>query len=315
MAEAWPDRIFSRYSEVSAALREPNLAMVGARPESRPEAGAARTEIQAGLRPDRISAWQTRLESLAQEILNQAPRDRALDLIADFARPWCRSLAVMATGADESAGERLSELAVDVSAATADPYDAELRKRAAEASAQMEAFFPGHMPPRDASTFVALSQTLVCLLAKCWYELVEHPDEIARLRANPDWMPRAVEELLRFAGMPKAVFRRAVADVEFGAVKIAEGDRVILELAAANRDPVQFPDPDRLDVSRAPGGQLSLGGSGLHSCVGGPLIRMAMGVATSAWVARFAAADHTAAVEWRGGPIFRWPAAVYIRLG
>jgi cytochrome P450 len=199
------------------------------------------------------------------------------------------------------AADRLPELALEVTAAAADPYNADLRSRASAANAEMDPLFPGRMPPRDASTFVALSQTLICLLANCWHALVDQPDEIARLAANPDWMPRAVEEMLRFAGMPQMVFRQA-----------AGGERLVLMLAEANRDPEQFPDPDRLDVSRTPAGQLSLGG-GLHSCVGGPLIRMAIGVATGAWIGRFEQAA-TGQVEWRGGSNFQWPSAVYVTL-
>jgi cytochrome P450 len=300
MAEARPDRVLRRYSEVSAALRDPNLLIVGARPESQPEAGSPRAEIQAGLPAERISAWQERLEGLAHQIVDRLPSNRPLDLIAEFARPWGQAAAEMVTGV--AATDRLTQLAAEVSSATADPYDAELRARAAAASSEMDAFFPGRIPPKDASTFVALSQTLVSLLANCWLPLVERPDEIERLAMNPDWMPRAVEEMLRVAGVPRMVFRRAPT-----------GERLTLMLAAANRDPDQFPDPDRLDVSRTPAGQLSLGGW-LHSCVGGPLIRMAIGVATATWVPRFAAADSSATVEWRGGPILRWPTALLIRL-
>jgi len=299
MAGAPPDRVLSRYSEVSAALRDPNLLMVGAHPESQKEAGPARPEIRAGLFAHRIEEWQGRLDTLAHEIVQRLPRDRPVELVAGFARPWGHGAAEIVTGV--AAAERLTQLAAEVSSATADPYDAELRARAAEASAEMDGFFPGRIPPNDASTFVALSQTLVCLLANCWNALVEQPDEIARLAANPDWMPRAVEEMLRVAGVPRMVFRRA-----------ASGERLTLMLAEANRDPEQFPDPDRLDVSRAPSGQLSLGGW-RHSCVGGPMVRMAIGVATGAWIGRFARAGQ-GNIEWRGGPIFRWPSAVYVTL-
>ena len=298
MAEGRPDRVLRRYSEVSAALRDSNLLIVGVRPESEPEAGPARAEIQAGLPAERMAEWQGRLEALAREIVDGMPSDRPVDLIAEFARPWGQAAAAMVTGVK---AERVTQLASLVSAATADPYDAELRARAATASSEMNGFFPSRIPPKDASTFVALSQTLPCLLASCWFALVEHPDEIGRLSANPDWMPQAVEEMLRVAGVPRMVFRRA-----------ASGERFTLMLAEANRDPEQFPDPDRLDISRAPAGQLSLGGW-LHSCAGGPLIRMAIGVATGAWIGRFAAVE-VGHVEWRGGPIFRWPAAVRITL-
>src|SRR5438309_8283439 len=98
MAEAPRDRVLSRYADVSAALCKPNLLIVGARPESQPEAGPPRTEIQAGLSPDRISEWQRALEPLAREIVGRAQRDRAADLIAEFARPWCQAAAEMVTG-------------------------------------------------------------------------------------------------------------------------------------------------------------------------------------------------------------------------
>ncbi len=292
------DRVLTGYAEVSAALRDPDLLIVGARPESVPESGPPRAEIQAALSPDRIVEWRDSLELLAREMVARLPGGDPVDIVTGFARPWCQATAEMVTGVT-AAG--LPKLAAEVSAAAADPYDPSLRARAAEAGAEMDRFFPSRTAPNDASTFVALSQTLVALLANCWHALVEWPDEIARLCAHPEWMPRAVEEMLRLAGVPQMVYRR-----------MPSGERITLMLAAANRDPRQFPDPDRLDVSRAPAGQLSLGG-GLHACAGGPLIRMAIGVATGAWAGRFAEAGERP-VEWRGGPVFRWPSAVFVTL-
>src|SRR5215471_18922566 len=125
MAEGRPDRVLRRYSEVSAALREPNLLIVGARPESQPEAGPARAEIQAGLPAERIAEWQCRLETLARQIVDRLPSDRPVDLITEFVRPWGAAAAEMVTGV--GAVDRLTQLAAEVSSATANPYDVDLR--------------------------------------------------------------------------------------------------------------------------------------------------------------------------------------------
>ena len=88
---------------------------------------------------------------------------------------------------------------------------------------------------------------------------------------------------------------------------------MILMLASANRDPEQFPDPDRLDITRAAAGQIALG-AGPHSCVGASLIRMAAAVATGAFVSRFDTAMRGTSIEWRGGSGFRWAASLQVLL-
>jgi cytochrome P450 len=124
-------------------------------------------------------------------------------------------------------------------------------------------------------------------------------------------MPRAIEELLRFACIPQMLFRRASDEVELNGLRIASGERVILMLATANRDPAQFAHPERLDWHRRGTAHFSLG-LGPHSCVGGPLIRMAMAVITGSFVDRFAQAALHGPVEWQGGSGFRSPASFYI---
>jgi cytochrome P450 len=109
------------------------------------------------------------------------------------------------------------------------------------------------------------------------------------------------------------VLRQATADVEVGGVSIARGERFVLRVDLANRDPEQFPDPDRLDLGRRASGQLTLGAAG-HACVGGPLLRAAAAVATSVWVAALPGARLCGAVEWRGGKGFRWAERVVVEV-
>ena len=242
---------------------------------------------------------------------SRLPGDRPVDLLGEFAKPWCLALAILVTEADPGDSQRLSELGGHVYAGTGQPEDSPLRARAAAAAAELESIFEGRVARMGEPTLVGVSQTLPRLIVNGWLALVQHPAEWARLRDDPELMPRAIEELMRYASIVPALFRRAVEAVEIGGARIAAGERVHLMVGSANRDPEQFPDPDRLDVARRITGHVTLG-MGRNSCVGAPLVRMAAGITTSALLESFAAADLAAPVEWRTGSGFCWPAAVWV---
>ncbi|MEW1841262.1 cytochrome P450 [Nonomuraea angiospora] len=102
--------------------------------------------------------------------------------------------------------------------------------------------------------------------------LLQHPAELARLRADPSLLGSAIEEMLRF-WPPVMHFRRtATRDLTLGGRRIRAGDKVVVYHASANRDPSVFPDPDRFDVSRSPNDHLSFG-FGPHFCLGAHLAR------------------------------------------
>jgi cytochrome P450 len=117
--------------------------------------------------------------------------------------------------------------------------------------------------------------------------LLEHPDQLARLREQPELMPGAVEELLRYISViPTASPRTAVADTMLGGEWIRQGDRVKCSLMSANRDPAACQDPDRLDITREPGPHVAFG-HGIHHCLGAPLARMEMRMIYQALFQRF----------------------------
>jgi cytochrome P450 len=204
-------------------------------------------------------------------------------------------------------------LASHVSAAAADPYDSLLRSRARGVKAELDRAFQTQPAPLRSSTFVALSHTVACLLANSWVALAEWPDEYTKLRAHDDLLPKATEEFIRYAGIPRSLSRRAAADIEIGGVTIAQGEQVVLMVASANRDPAQFSDPNRLDVTRPAAGQLGFG-AGPHSCVGSTLIRMALTVATGTLIATFPSMELAGPPAWRGGEGFRTPEALTVVL-
>jgi cytochrome P450 len=314
---AW---VLSRFPDVWAALREPHLWPVGGKreiqPETRDDAGRLklRSEMLEQLAGPPLEAWRPRLETLTRAALVSLPTHRPVDLLSEFTLPWGLELAILVTGADPVERPRFAELGRRVFAATgAGDDDAALRTDAAEATAELERIFEGGRIPMGEPAFIALSQTLPRLLANAWLALVHHPQEFARLRAHPDLLPGAVEELLRYAGIVRRVFRRATANVELGGVTIAQGELATLMLASANRDPDQFPDPDRLDLARPVTSHVSLG-TGRNSCVGAMLIRMAASVATGALASQFTVVSPGDSGGWCTGSGFCFPSSVYVTL-
>jgi len=107
--------------------------------------------------------------------------------------------------------------------------------------------------------------------------LIEHPDEQARLRADPSLMPTAVEEILRWTSPVLHMARTAKRDVELRSVSIAAGERVVLWYPSANRDEEVFPESERFDVGRTPNYHLAFG-IGEHVCLGLNLARLELRV-------------------------------------
>jgi len=311
--------ILSRYADVSAALREPRLWPAAApgedRAKTRDEIGRLRLRptVQEFLSAAKLVEWQARLEMPTRSAIRALHTGRPADLLAEFAKPWFLDLAVLVTGAEEIERERLSHLSNTVFAGTGEPDGSPLRANAAAATAELERIFEQTGVPMGEPTFIAVSQTSARLLSNSWLGLFRHPAEYARLRAHPEWMAEAVEELLRFGGIVRRVFRIAAEDLDLGGVRIAKGDRVLLMLASANRDPEQFPDPNRLDISRPIATHVSLG-MGRNSCVGGPLIRMAASVATRALVEAFGEVEVAGPIQCRVGSGFCFPVAVPVWL-
>jgi hypothetical protein len=103
--------------------------------------------------------------------------------------------------------------------------------------------------------------------------LLEHPGQLARLRADPTLLPTAIEELMRFDSPLQLFERTATEDVAVGGVTVRAGEKVAALLGAANRDPAVFAGPDTLDVGRTENPHVSFG-AGVHFCIGAPLARV-----------------------------------------
>ncbi|GCD41213.1 cytochrome P450 [Streptomyces paromomycinus] len=128
--------------------------------------------------------------------------------------------------------------------------------------------------------------TTANMLALGTFALLQNPDQLAALRAEPALADRAVEELLRYLSVAKTFMRMPLEDVELAGHTIEAGSPVILSINTANRDPERFADPHALDLRRQGGGHLAFG-HGIHQCLGQQLARVELGVAFPALVNRF----------------------------
>ncbi len=129
--------------------------------------------------------------------------------------------------------------------------------------------------------------------------LIRHPDAMADLRAHPDAMETAVEEFLRMESSNQLGNRRAVKDTTLGGIAMQAGTYVHIGIGAANRDPAQFRDPERLNIRREPNRHLAFG-NGIHTCAGMSLARMEAQVALGRLLKRFSRIE-PAGTPVRGG--------------
>ncbi|MBL8989376.1 MAG: cytochrome P450 [Gemmatimonadetes bacterium] len=143
------------------------------------------------------------------------------------------------------------------------------------AAAEKEGIFTRHQVlVNSALLLFAGHETTMNLICNGTLALLRHPDQWAKLCADPEGLARlATEECLRFDPPVKSTQRIAAADVERHGKQIKKGDRIRWFMAAANRDPRAFPDPDRFDLSRSPNPHVSFG-SGVHYCLGATLARV-----------------------------------------
>lgn len=124
-------------------------------------------------------------------------------------------------------------------------------------------------------------ETTASMITLSVMTLLEHPDQLAAFRADPDGAPKAVEELLRYLSIGDIAMRLALADVEIAGVTIRAGDSVMLTSSGVNRDPEAFDHPDELDLTRNARSHTAFG-YGVHQCLGQNLARSVMESALSA---------------------------------
>jgi cytochrome P450 len=148
-------------------------------------------------------------------------------------------------------------------------------------------------------------ETTANLIGNGVLALLRNPDQMQKLRDNPTLVTSVVEEIMRYDNPVQIVYRSAIEEVEMEGKRIGQGQLVNMVLGAANRDPAQFSEPDRFDVTRDESRHIGFG-LGIHFCLGAPLARLEGQIAFTTLLRRFPrlrlASD---ALEWQEHPTFR----------
>jgi pimeloyl-[acyl-carrier protein] synthase len=295
-----------------------------------PAHGRVRSLAARAFTPRRVEQLRAHIHGIAERLIDAVAPKRELDVIADFAKPLPGIVAAELMGIPTEDHEQLQAWTTDfaeilgnfqhnpdhvprvraaVDGLTTYFQDAVHRHRRHAnrglVGAMLDADIGGDRLSEDEVvanciiTLVGGQETTTNLIGNGLVALILHPDELARLRVDRSLTPSAVEELLRFEAPSQHTARIAPEDVELGGHTIRKGQAVIAVMAAGNRDPERFVDPDRLDLGRQDNRHLAFGWAA-HFCFGAPLARIEGQVAFETLLRRMPAlalADDP--LEWR----------------
>ncbi len=302
--------------------------------------------------PRALAALKTRIEALVDRLLEAAADKGEIDLIADFAAAIPVALIGDMLGIPQDEREPLRDWSLAILGALEPVLSEEQFATGVAAVAEFKDYLRGIIAARirtgagdpaeilskliEASSFAerapagerlselelihncifllnAGHETTTNLIGNAVDLLIRHPEAMADLRAHPDLIESAVEEFLRLESSNQLGNRRATTDTVLGGAAMPAGSYVHICIGAANRDPAQFPEPDRLDLRRTPNRHLAFG-TGIHACAGMSLARMEAQVALGRLLRRFARIERAGAFVRGGRARFRGFRSYPVRL-
>ena len=300
-----------------------------------PDHTRVRGLVNKAFTPRRIAGLRGRIEALADELLAPYVARGGFDVISELAAPlparviaellgvpaedwprfrvWAADLVAAGPGILGGEGPARFErgfrplaayLGEVIAARRREPRD-DLVSALVTAQEERDALQDGELLATCVLLLVAGHETTTNLIGNGLLALLRHPEQLALLRAQPELVPQAVEEMLRYDGPVQATVRVAKEPVEVGGVAIAPGALVVCGIGAANRDPAVFLEPDRFDVTRRENHHLAFG-FGAHFCLGAPLARLEGELAFRALLERFPRLTLASeSVRWRPNPVLR----------
>ncbi len=296
--------------------------------------------VSGAFTPKAARALKPRVERLATEIVDAVIERGECDFVADVAGELPSYVIAELLGLPLEDGRKLYQLTETIHSATeavgqeaqiaagvemfgyAARVAAEKRANPGDdlATRLLHAEVDGHrLSDMQFNLFFMLlvdagGDTTRNLVAGGMLALLEHPDELARLRADVDGvLPTAREELLRFTSPVVYMRRTAREDTELAGQAIREGDKVVLYYGSANRDAAAFDAPDRLDVTRAPNHHVAFGATGAHFCLGAQLARVEIDAMLREVLIRMPDLELAGTPEWLPSNFISGPRAMPVR--
>ncbi len=307
-----------------------------------PDHTRLRALVSQAFTPRRVEQMASRIEDIADELIDRMAQQPVFELIESYAFPLPIIVIMEMLGVPTADAEQVRNWSEAIISPGSHGVGYRQRKTRLRAFARyLKTMFVERLQnPQDdlisalvqaeeagkrltgdelASMVVLLlvtgHETVVNMLSLSVLTLIQHPDQLAHLIANPAQFDRAIEELLRYDGpVETSTTRWAAEDVVMDGQTIRRGDVVRVVTASANRDPAVFENPDRLDLTRQNNPHLSFG-RGVHYCLGAPLARLEGKIALERLFGRFPnlhLAQPVEEIPWRSGVLFRGPKALFL---
>jgi cytochrome P450 len=269
--------------------------------------------------PRRVAAAESRIERLVDELLDDFMAAGQSDLVANFTYPlpatviaeligappedrdrfksWSHDLSLVAFGAGGEARPERHERAMrglqelldyfeqQIERARSNPSEENMISGLLEGDEEGNVLTDEEMKAMCALMLFAGHETTTSLISTGVVTLLQHPDQLGAMKADPSLVATTVEEILRYEGAIKVLIRWVTEDLELRGKRIEAGQRVYLLPGAANRDPERFADPDAVDIARKPNPHVAFG-KGVHACIGAQLARIESRIALGAIFSR-----------------------------
>ncbi len=322
-----------------AGLLSRNLLMIDGEDHRR-----LRGLVSRAFTPRRVGALRGRLEETVDDVLDRAAEHGEMELVGALAHPFPVIAIAELLGVPPSDRDKFRHWAAQL-VQLLDPFQGRGGAQALiDATQEIFAYFrpllaERRRAPQDdllsamlaaerdgerveeidllalaSLLLVAGHETTSNLIGSAVHLLLRFPDERKRLQDDLSLLPSAIDECLRYESPIQLTDRAVVEDCELAGVPLRKNQIVAAVIAAANRDPERFPDPERFDVARTDNPHLAFG-HGNHFCIGSQLARLEAEIALGALLRRFPDfSGDPATVTWRRSMIVRGPEALHIRL-